>query len=277
MSPLEPNLSPAKRALYELRRARGRVEELEAAAREPIAIVGMGMRFPGGVNDAGSFWELLRTGKDAVTEIPADRWKMDDFFAEDPGAPGRMYTRHGGFLQNIDLFDAPFFGISRREAASMDPQQRILLETAWEALEDAGQNPLGLTGSQTGVFVAISNSDYARLVFQDVSDIDVYSSTGTNFSVASGRLSFFLGLRGPSMSIDTACSSSLVARAPGCQSLRYGECDMALAGGVNLMLAPELNINFCKARMLARGRPLQDLRCGAPTVMCAAKAAASWC
>jgi acyl transferase domain-containing protein/SAM-dependent methyltransferase len=245
------DLSPAKRALYELRRAKHRIEELEAVAREPIAIIGLGLRFPGGAIDPASFWRLLENGTDAISEIPASRWDLEELYDADPDAPGRMYTRHGGFIEDVDRFDAGFFGISAREAEKMDPQQRLLMEVSWEALEHAGQNPLALAGSSTGVFLALSNSDYSRLAFKDAGAIDLYSSTGTNYSVASGRLSFFLGLCGPSMVVDTACSGSLVSVHLAAHSLRRGECRLALAGGVNLILTPEVNINFSKARMMS--------------------------
>src|SRR4051812_4771487 len=236
-SAAEP-LSPTKRALYELRAARARVAELEAAQSEPIALVGMGLRFPGGASDPASFWRLLEEGRDAVTEIPASRWDVTQFFDADPDAPGRMYARHGAFIDDVDGFDARFFGISPREAAAMDPQQRLLLEVAWEALENAGESAEQLRGD-AGVFVAMSNSDYGRMVMARRDEIDVYSTTGTNFSIAAGRLSYFLGLSGPSIVVDSACSGSLVAVHLACQSLRAGECRLAMAGGVNLMLSPE--------------------------------------
>ncbi|HXC25497.1 MAG TPA: polyketide synthase, partial [Gemmatimonadaceae bacterium] len=244
-------LSPAKRALYELRAARARIEALERVQHEPIALIGMGLRFPGGASDPASLWRVLSEGQDTITEIPADRWDIEQYFDADPETPGKMYTKHGAFLDNVDGFDARFFGISPREATTMDPQQRLLLEVAWEALEHAGERP-EQGRSATGVFVALSNSDYGRLVMGQQDEIDVYSSTGSNFSVAAGRLSYFLGLSGPSMVVDSACSGSLVAVHLACQSLRAGECRVALAGGVNLILTPEININFSKARMMAK-------------------------
>jgi acyl transferase domain-containing protein/SAM-dependent methyltransferase len=244
------SMSPVKRALYQLRATSARLEQVERAAREPIAIVGIGLRCPGAV-DVDSFWRLLRNGVDAITTIPASRWDLERLYDADPDAPGKMYTRHGGFIDDVDRFDAAFFGISQREAQSMDPQQRILLEVAWEALEHADCDPKALAGSDTGVFVAMSNSDYSRLVFDDPASIDLYSSTGINYSVAAGRVSFLLGLRGPSLVVDTACSGSLVSVHLASQSLRTGECHLALAGGVNLILSPEVNINFSKARMMA--------------------------
>ena len=201
--------------------------------------------------DAESFAQLLWSGKDAVTQIPADRWSLDALYAADPDAPGKMTTRHGAFLEQVDRFDAEFFGISPREAASMDPQQRLLLEVSWEALENAGHAPGSIAGTRAGVYLGIANNDYGRALFAHPELIDAYFSTGNAYSVAAGRLSYFLGLHGPSIAVDTACSSSLVALHLACQGLRLGECDLALAGGVNLILSPEMNISFSKARMMA--------------------------
>ena len=244
-------MSPVKQALAEIRALRARLAEAESSRREPIAIVGMGMRFPGGVHDAEGFAELLWSARDAVTEIPPQRWSVDALYAEDPDQPGKMTTRHGAFLANVDQFDAEFFGISPREAASMDPQQRLILEVGWEALEDSGRSPMGLGGARVGVYLGIANNDYGRALFARPELIDAYFSTGNAYSVAAGRLSYHLGLQGPSLAIDTACSSSLVAVHLASQALRLGECDLALAGGVNLILTPEMNINFSKARMMA--------------------------
>ena len=244
-------LSPVKRALLEVRELKGKLDEAERRASEPIAVVGIGVRFPGPANDAQGFWDLLRQGRDAVSEVPADRWDIDAFYDADPEKPGKMYTRHGGFLDRVDLFDPHLFGISPREAVTMDPQQRLLLEVAWEALEHAGQAPDRLLDSPTGVFLGMGNSDYGRRVFADARLLDTYAATGSTFSVAAGRISYLLGLLGPSMVVDTACSASLVAVHLACQSLRARECRMALVGGVNLILAPEVHVNFCQARMLA--------------------------
>jgi acyl transferase domain-containing protein/SAM-dependent methyltransferase/acyl carrier protein len=252
--PLRPDLeklSPVKRALYELRTLRSRVNELEKGRSEPVAIVGMGLRFPGGASDANSLWQILSGGVDTVTGIPSSRWNLEECYSADPDAPGKMYTRHGAFLEDPALFDAPFFGISAREAATLDPQQRLLLEVAWEAIENSGCNPGALAGTSAGVFLALSNSDYGRQVFSQPEEIDAYASTGNILSVAAGRLSYALGLTGPSMVIDTACSGSLVALHLACQSLRGNECGMALVGGVNLILSPEININLSKARMMS--------------------------
>ena len=244
-------LSPIKRALLELREMQARLDALQERQHEPVAIIGAGLRFPGGASDLESFWRLLHEGRDAITEVPPERWDIEAYYDPDPAQPGRMTTRFGGFLDGIDQFDAPFFGISPREAMSMDPQQRLLLEVTWEALENAGQPPDQLFGSQTGVFVGISNSDYMRLVLGDINQLDVYSTTGSAYSIAGGRLSYFMGLQGPNISIDTACSSSLVAVHLAVQSLRLRESHLALAGGVGLILTPEINVNFSKSQMMA--------------------------
>jgi len=246
-------LSPVKRAILELREMRARLDEVEGRRREPVAVVGIGCRFPGGADDPESFWRLLESGVDAITEVPPDRWDVDAYFDPDPDAPGKMSTRYGGFLADVGGFDPDFFGIAHREALSMDPQQRLLLEVSWEALEHAGVAPSRLNGAAVGVFVGIGSFDYAQLHARtgDVSRIDAYLATGSAHSVASGRLSYLLGLRGPSVSLDTACSSSLVAVHLACQSLRDGDCRLALAGGVNLILLPEIAITLSKARMMA--------------------------
>jgi acyl transferase domain-containing protein/acyl carrier protein len=244
-------MSPKRLALLALE-LQGRVEALEGAAPEPLAVVGLGCRFPGGADSPAAFWELLRRGDDAITEVPRDRWDVDAYYDPDPDVPGKMATRFGGFLRDVDRFDAQFFGITPREAASMDPQQRLLLEVAWEALEDAGQAPDALTGSATGVFVGMCNADYFhRIVRGDPAGLDAYVATGGAHSVAAGRVAYLLGLQGPNVAIDTACSSSLVAVHLACQSLRSGECRMALAGGVNLILAPETTIILSRAHMMA--------------------------
>jgi amino acid adenylation domain-containing protein/thioester reductase-like protein len=217
--------------------------------KEPIAIIGLSCRFPQAPNPQ-AFWELLRNGVDAVTEVPSDRWDVDAFHSENPD-PGKVTTRFGAFLDIVDLFDPAFFGISPREAARMDPQQRLLLEVSWEALENAFIPPQSLAGTRTGVFIGISSYDYSRLQFDDPEMIDAYAGTGNAHSIAANRLSYFFDLRGPSMAVDTACSSSLVAVHLACQSLRSGESDVALAGGVNLILTPELTITFSQARMLS--------------------------
>lgn len=219
-------------------------------ADEAIAIIGLGCRFPGAKNP-DEFWQLLINGGDGISEVPAKRWDLQKFYDPGRAMPGKMNTRWGGFLEDIDQFDPYFFGISPREAERMDPQQRLLLEVAWESLENAGQAVDKLAGSQTGVFVGISGNDYARLLYNNPKYIDAYAGTGNAHSIAANRLSYLFDLRGPSIAIDTACSSSLVAVHMACQSLRSGECNVALAGGVNVILTPELTITFSQARMMA--------------------------
>ncbi len=245
-------LSPLKRALLKL-------DELErelAAAREPLAIVGIGCRMPGGVRGHDGLWRLLLEGRDAIVEVPPDRWAVDDYYDPRPGVPGKMVTRWGGFIDEVDRFDPQFFGISPREAASLDPQQRLLLEVAWEALEDAALAPDRLAGSKTGVFVGLCKSDYMQRLLQcGDGGLDAYFASGNAHSVASGRISYLLGLNGPSVTVDTACSSSLTAAHLACQSLRTGDSDLAIVGGVNLILAPASTIAFSRASMLsAAGR-----------------------
>jgi acyl transferase domain-containing protein len=239
-------LSPTKRSLLEL-------EARQRSKGEPIAIIGMGCRFPGGANNPEQFWKLLRDGVDAISEIPADRWDAERYYNPDPDTPGKMATRWGGFLEQVDQFDPHFFGISPRETERMDPQQRLLLEVSWEALESAGYEPDRLTGTSTGVFIGISSGDYAQLQMKhvDPTRLDAYAVTGNAFSVACGRISYLLGLVGPSLAVDTACSSSLVALHLAMRSLNAGECTMALVGGVNVIILPEITINFSKARMMA--------------------------
>jgi acyl transferase domain-containing protein/SAM-dependent methyltransferase len=248
-------LSPVKRALQEIRELRSRLAAAEgavfAAQHGPIAIVGIGVRFPGGVVDASSFWDLLAEGKDAITEIPQDRWDWRQYFHRNADAPGAMNSIRGGFLDGVDNFDADFFGLAPREAAMLDPQQRLLHEVAWHALEDAAIRPDRLRDSRTGIFTGLSNFDYYRAVLQDDLRIDAYAGSGNSPSMAAGRLAYTLGVHGSAMTVDTSCSSSLVAVHLACQSLRGRECDLALAGGVNLILAPQMHIGFSRAHMLA--------------------------
>ena len=245
--------SPVKRALRAIADLQARLDATEKARTEPIAVLGMACRFPGGADNPALFWELLKNGVDAIRELPADRWDIDEYYDPDPDAPGTMYIRHGGFLERIDRFDAPFFGISPREAECMDPQHRLILEVSWEALEYAGIAPLSLAGSKTGVFVGLGQNDYGRLKLHggDSEKIDVYDGTGNLFCFAPGRLAYILGLQGPNMAIDTACSSSLVALHQACQSLRVGDCDLALAGGVHLIVSPEVTIFLSRAHVLS--------------------------
>jgi acyl transferase domain-containing protein len=216
----------------------------ELLAAEPIAVVGMGCRFPGGGNNPEQYWRLLAKGVDAVAPVPKSRWNAEFYYDPDPEALNKMYNCDGGFLDvPVDQFDAEFFGITPREADHLDPQQRLLLEVSWEAIEDAGISPHSLSGSNTGVFVGISSVDYLKQS-AECSTIDGYSGTGNAHSAAAGRLSYTLGLRGPCVAMDTACSSSLVALHLACMNLRNRECDGALVGGVNLMLSPLTTVLF---------------------------------
>jgi acyl transferase domain-containing protein len=245
--------SPEKQALLALRRMRARLDEVERARTEPVAIVGVGCRFPGGASSPDAYWRLLSDGVDAVGEVPPDRWDINEYYDPDPDAPGKMYTRYGAFVRDVDRFDAPFFRIAPREAISMDPQQRLLLEVTWEALENAGCAPEALMGTDAGVFVGISTNDYAQMLLKAAEDtgVDTYFGTGNALNASAGRLSYVLGVQGPAMAVDTACSSSLVAVHLACQSLRNRECGVAIAAGVNLILTPGVTVNFCRARMLA--------------------------
>ena len=248
----QQSLSSLQKALIALKNARSKLEKYEAQNHEPIAIIGMSCRFPGGASNPQKFWELLKNGVDAITEVPDERWSLDSYYHPDPDTPGKMYTRYGGFIEQIDRFDPKFFHISPKEAIHLDPQQRLLLEVSWEAIEYAGQNPQDLNGSQTGVFIGICSNDYSQKIFaQDPETIDAYVASGNVHSTASGRLSYILGLLGPSLAIDTACSSSLVSIHLACSSLRKQECNLALAGGVNLLISPNGSIAFSKARMLS--------------------------
>lgn len=241
------NLSPAKRRLLEQR-----LKDRKPTA-EPIAIVGMACRFAGAPS-LDAYWQLIRDGQSAITEIPASRWNVDDFYDPTGTLPGKMSTRHGAFVDDVDQFDPMFFGIAPREAVKMDPQQRLLLEVAWEALEHAGLSARSMAGSRTGVYVGIGGTDYSKRLcpFQDYYEqIDAHVGTGNALSIASNRISYLFDFRGPSMSVDTACSSALVALHAAVQALRSKECDAALAGGVNLILSPEVTVAFSKARMLS--------------------------
>jgi acyl transferase domain-containing protein/acyl carrier protein len=244
------NLSPVRLALA-IKQLRAGIDGIELLGREPVAVVGMSCRFPGSADDTDGFIELLEQGRDAVSIIPADRWNLDAFYDPDPDAPGKMTTRHGAFLSDPYRFDAEFFAISPREAERMDPQQRLVLETGWAALEDAAISPLSIRGAPVGVFVGICANDHTVREFQDSTRIEAYSSSGAAHSIVANRLSYLLDLRGPSVAVDTACSSSLVAVHLACQSLRSAEVDVALAAGVNVVLEPEGNIALSKARMMA--------------------------
>lgn len=217
---------------------------------EPVAIVGMGCRFPGAASPA-QFWQLLCAGHAGITEVPPDRWDMQQLYDPDPAAPGKMITRWGGFLHQLEQFDAAFFGIAPREAPHVDPRQRLMLEVAWEALEDAGIPPDSLAGSRTSVFVAVLSNDYDQLLFEDLTRVDAYSGPGTANSIVANRLSYFFDIHGPSVALDTACSGSLVALHLACQSLHTGESTLALVGGVSVNLMPRGNVFFSKAGAIA--------------------------
>ncbi|MEM6107254.1 SDR family NAD(P)-dependent oxidoreductase [Mycobacterium sp. 050272] len=227
------------------------VEELDEPA-SGFAIVGYAARFPGAA-DADEFWDVLRHGRDAISEVPPDRWDVDEFFDPEPGAPGKVVTRRAGFVDDVTGFDAPFFGMSTREVRLMDPQHRILLETAWRAVEHSGTAPTALANSNTGVFVGLATHDYLGMASDELTypEIEAYMAIGTSNAAAAGRISYRLGLQGPAVAVDTACSSSLVAIHQACQALRLGECDLALAGGANVLLTPATMITFSSAHMLA--------------------------
>lgn len=239
--------------LRALDEAAAKIEALEAARTEPIAIIGGACRFPGGARDLPGYWRLLAAGHDATGDMPLDRWDIDALYDPDPEAPGKLCTRRGAFLPEIDRFDADFFKISPREAATLDPQHRLLLEVAHEALDTAGQLGDRLAANLTGVFIGVTNNDYAHLLREHKATrpLDAYFITGNAPNSAAGRLSYQLGLRGPSLVLDTACSSSLASVHTACQSLRAGECHLALAGGVNLLIMPDTYAALSRARMLA--------------------------
>lgn len=221
-----------------------------AKENQPIAVIGMDCRFPGADNPE-EFWELLAKGEESITRVPMERWDIEKYYSASGLAPNQMNTCCGGFLRNIDLFDRLFFGISKQEANHMDPQQRLALEVAWHALEDAGLNVQRLAGSATGVFVGISNSDYGNLLMSQRDIVSPFAGPGGALSIAANRLSYILGLQGPSMAVDTACSSSLVALHLACESLRRNEIDLAIVGATNLTLAPETTIALSQAGFLS--------------------------
>lgn len=244
-------LSPQRLALLALELER-RLAAVEGAATEPVAVIGMGCRFPGGASTPEAFWNLLHSGTDAVQQVPADRWDAEAFYDPRLDVPGKANTKWGGFVDGIQQFDAAFFGIAPREAVAIDPQHRLLLEVAWEALEDACIPADLLGGSATGVFVGISTNDYAMLLEGDGETVsDAYAGTGLARSVAAGRISYTLNLRGPNLAVDTSCSSSAVAIHMACQSLRNRECGLALAGGVNAILTPRLTVMLSRAHMMS--------------------------
>jgi acyl transferase domain-containing protein len=265
----EQLLSYLKKVTIELRDTRARLDEVERSRREPIAIVGIGCRYPGYVRSAEELWELVDGDGDAISSFPTDRgWDLERIYDPYSNAPGTSYTDQGGFLYDVADFDAAFFGIGAREALMMDPQQRLLLEVAWEAIEDAGIDPLSLRDSQTGVFAGVANQEHgmhmAGLSLPD--DLKAYLGMGSTGSVLSGRVSYVLGLGGPAMTIDTACSSSMVALHLACDSLRKGECTMALAGGVTVMSTPMVFIGLSRQRGVApngRSKSFADAADGA--------------
>ncbi|SFK44601.1 non-ribosomal peptide synthetase [Falsiroseomonas stagni] len=248
-----PAMTPMQQAVVALQRLRARNAELERANSAPIAIIGMGCRYPAGSDSPDAMWQALLEGRDGSREVPRDRWDIDALYDPEPGRAGRMYVRKSCFLDRVDGFEPLFFRISPREAIGIDPQQRLLLEVTWEALEDAGIAPPSLVGSRTGVYVGISTNDYSALLSRTAhgSGSNAAAGAGNAASVASGRISYSFGFQGPCMAVDTACSSSLVVTHLAVQALRARECGIAIVAGVNLMLTPDITINFCLGRMLS--------------------------
>jgi len=247
----DAELSPVKRALVEIRRLRARLADVRPAKPCPVAIVGAAVRMPGGVTTLDAFWNLLDGDADAIGETPPSRWETGAIYSADPDAPGMTFATRGAFLDDVASFDAEFFAISPREAESMDPQHRLLLECAWEALENAAIAPSSLAGTNAGVVVAIGNTDYGRMLLADRGDIDAYSTFGGASALASGRIAYALDLHGPNAVVDTACSGSLAAVHLACNSLALHEAETMIVGAANLMLTPDGTISFTKARMLS--------------------------
>ncbi len=244
----------AKKSTFSKAKEPSKASQSTSLPENGVAIIGMACRFPNGANSLDEYWSQLRDGVDAITIVPPTRWDIEEYYDADRSQPGKIVTKYGGFLDQVDKFDASFFRIAPREAIYIDPQHRILLETSWSALEQAGLNPETLVGTQTGVFMGLFTHDYETLQIKQnqADDFAAYFATGNSAAVAAGRISYFYGFQGPAMAVDTACSSSLVAVHLACQSLRLGECNLALAGGVNLLLSPALSITFSKAGMLSK-------------------------
>ncbi|NUZ09760.1 SDR family NAD(P)-dependent oxidoreductase [Pseudoalteromonas sp. McH1-7] len=237
-------------ALNTIQKQKAQISTLQAKNEEKIAVIGMGCRFPG-ANDPQAFWQLLKNGECHITDVPSERWDAEQYFDADQDADGKVYTKAGGFLTDIDQFDNDFFGIVPREAQYMDPQHRLLLEVCWQALGNAGIPASKLKGSASGVYIGIMNQDNGQFSVENPASIDMYTAAGNGIGIASGRLSHALGLHGPSLSVDTNCSSSLTSIHMAAQGLLNGECNLALAGGVNMMLTPAMTMIMCKAKALS--------------------------